>query len=217
MQNQKIVFDMMKKIIPCLLLAIAGVLASGCSSCNQKKEMVSENAATLVVENCVSTDREFMFTHYGGDYRWYESSILLKDYLDEDCDGIIDEVTDIFQVVTDSGRGYDTHVVMLGHSSDGKNTFDVIDGFWIDDFLLNDALIKLSFMDAFNKMQSANYPKPHSKHCVLRKQVGPHDCNPQYIFGNSKSQLFVDAVTGEVTDKNPVFGDLLSHPLGEWP
>ena len=53
---------------------------------------------------------------------------------------------------------------------------------------------------------------------VLRKQVGPVDANPQWIFGNLHSQIYVDAVTGAVSKDNPAFDGLnLGTPLGEWP
>ena len=77
--------------------------------------------------------------------------------------------------------------------------------------------IKITFAEALEKLNQVNFPKPHSRYCVLRKEVGPKDANVQYIFGNSKAQLYVDAVTGEVTDLNPVFGGDLGKPLGEWP
>jgi hypothetical protein len=51
---------------------------------------------------------------------------------------------------------------------------------------------------------------------VLRKEVAPLDCNPQYIFGNKRAQLYVDAVTGEVKDYNPAYKGF-TMPLGEWP
>ena len=51
----------------------------------------------------------------------------------------------------------------------------------------------------------ANIVKPHSKVCVLRKAVGPKEANVQYIFGNEDGAVFVDAVTGDVTDVDPFF------------
>lgn len=83
---------------------------------------------------------------------------------------------------------------------------------------MNDELIKLTYKDAFDRVMATNCPKPHSQHVVLRKELGPKVANPQYIFGNSSAQLYVDAVTGEVRDTNPVFEGLnLGTPLGEWP
>ena len=82
---------------------------------------------------------------------------------------------------------------------------------------MNNEAIKVSFKEAYNKIMATNYPKPHSRHVVLRKEIGPQDANPQYIFGNSQAQIYVDAVTGDVTDKNPAFPADLKMPLGEWP
>lgn len=201
-------------------------LLFGLCSCDPKaKKQGSTDAKTALcdglqsVENAISADREFMYLHYQSDYRWYESDILLSDYLDaEGQNGNVESVTNIFQVVTpyDTG-GADVEVIMFTHTTEAVQITEH-QGFWVEDFPLNDQSIKITFPKAYEKVMSANYPKPHSRHCVLRKQVGPVDANPQYIFGNSRAQLYVDAVTGDVSDKNPAFGDIgLSVPLGEWP
>lgn len=84
--------------------------------------------------------------------------------------------------------------------------------------MLNDELISLTFKEAYQKIMEINFPKPHSKQCVLRKPLGPIDCHPQYIFGNIRSQLYVDAITGGVTDKNPAFyGSKFNSPVNNWP
>ena len=161
-----------------------------------------------------------MFTTYNSDCRWYETCIVLKDFLDdENCDGTITGISNIFQVITEKDKGYDTNVVMITHTPDTTAT-DVKHGFWVEDFPLNDEEIKITFKDAYDKVMATNSPKPHSKHVVLRKEVGPVATNVQYIFGNNKAQLYVDAVTGTVSDKNPVFptnGEGYKMPLGEWP
>jgi hypothetical protein len=87
----------------------------------------------------------------------------------------------------------------------------------MEDSPLDKEPVKVTFAEALEKLNQVNFPKPHSRYCVLRKEVGPKDANVQYIFGNSHAQLYVDAVTGEVTDHNPVFGGDLGKPLGEWP
>ena len=63
----------------------------------------------------------------------------------------------------------------------------------------------VTFNEVLEKINEVNMPKPHSKQCVLRKQVGPVAANPQYIFGNVKSQIYVDAINGKVSDENPAF------------
>ncbi len=44
----------------------------------------------------------------------------------------------------------------------------------------------------------------------------PKEANVQYIFGNSKVQLYVDAVAEDVSSDNPAFGEGFGKPLGEW-
>ena len=163
------------------------------------------NEAALVVENIVSTDRQSMYLNYGGDYRWFETCILMKDFLDsEDCDGTIAGISNVFQVVREEGKTADVHVILYAHTPD-TTSVEVKKGFWVEDMPMNNEAIKVTFKQAYDKMMQANCPKPHSKHCVLRKQVGPVEANPQYIFGNSQAQVYVDAVTGEVRGYNPAF------------
>jgi hypothetical protein len=68
-------------------------------------------------------------------------------------------------------------------------------------------------------MMSVNFPKPHSKHVTLRNPVGPAAVNAQWIFGNIKEQIWIDAVTGEAKKSNPAFPEEkgFKMPLGEWP
>lgn len=209
----------MRKFVFILMLAIVSLL----TSCEEKKNKEQQNfnepkVESLIVENTISVDREFMFLNYGGDYRWFETCILMKDFMDEETDGDVEAVTSIFQIVkkVDSSC-YDTHVIMTVHTLD-TSTIEVKEGFWVEDYLLNDEAICISFEEAFAKLMESNCPKPHSKHCVLRKEIGPVDANPQYIFGNNKCQVYVDATTGDVSTINPVFPDAkLNRPLGEWP
>ena len=106
---------------------------------------------------------------------------------------------------------------MTVHTLDTSN-IEVKEGFWVEDYPLNNEAVCISFEEAFTKLMEANCPKPHSRHCVLRKEIGPVDANPQYIFGNSRAQIYVDATTGEVSTINPAFPDAnLNGPLGEWP
>lgn len=208
----------MKKFLIFSLMLSAMVALTSCKH-KAKSEVSSHDAsgvlAELVVENTISADRQYMYLHYKADYRWFETCILLNDYMDEECDGSVFGVSSIFQVVYERGNGFDTKVIMTSHSASG-DSIDVKDDFWLEDSPMNEDAIKISYKEAFDKMMATNYPKPHSRHCVLRKQVGAVDCNPQYIFGNSRRQIYVDAVNGSVSDKNPAFGNL-NMPLGEWP
>ena len=208
-----------------MLVAVLCMSLVSCNSCKSEKadnatndtvEAVVNNDSALVVENVVGLDKQYMFNTYGKDYRWYETCIVLKDFLDKENDGTITGVSNIFQVVWEKGNGADVNVVMITHVGDSTQV-DVKQGFWVEDYPMNDETIKVSFKDAYDKVMAVNLPKPHSRHVVLRKEVGPIDANPQYIFGNSQAQIYVDAVTGAVTDKNPAFPADLKMPLGEWP
>lgn len=188
---------MRKNFFICLLLAIAGIMVTGCSSCkseNKKQDVVAE----LDVDNVISTDREWMFLNADENYKWYETSVTLKNFLDEENDGTVESITDVFQT-------NDPKVFIISHDSEGDANVEIKCGFYVDDFEMDSVVI--GFKDAFDKLMDANYPKPHSRQCVLRKQVGPKPCNAQYIFGNTREQLYVDAVTGDVSDINPAFGE----------
>lgn len=229
----------MKKIFM-MMMAVMFSLIIGFSSCNScKNSQVAPvdstvvdsaaidsaavdstiNEAVFVVENIVSTDRQSMYLNYGGDYRWFETCILMKDFLDsEDCDGTIAGLSNVFQVVREEGKTADVHVILYAHTPD-TTTVEVKEGFWVEDMPMNNEAIKVTFKQAYDKMMQANCPKPHSKHCVLRKQVGPVEANPQYIFGNTHAQVYVDAITGAVSTSNPAFPKEkgFKMPLGEWP
>ena len=213
----------MKKVFfTCIMFYLAFVLAScnGCKNKNVEPKQDDMNvSAELVVENLVSMDRQDMFANYSQNYRWFETCILLEKFLDEeDCDGTVAGVSNIFQAVEEKGTGADVFVVMFSHTPD-TSSVEVAHSFWVEDEPMNDEVIKLTFKDAFDRVMQTNSPKPHSRHVVLRKELGPIDANPQYIFGNQQAQLYVDAVTGEVRDTNPVYPAEAGFkmPLGEWP
>ena len=218
----------MKKISLFIMsLVFALVMSfSACTGCNKTQTVDEPNVestelvdtAEMVVENVISTDRQYMYMNYGGDYRWFETCITLKDFLDEENDGTVTSVSNVFQVIEESETGADVHVVLAAHTPD-TTAYDVRHGFWVEDMPLNEEAIVLTFKEAYERLMEANCPKPHSKHVVLRKEVGPVVCNPQYIFGNSEAQVYVDATTGDVNTEDPVFPESngFGKPLGEWP
>ena len=204
----------MKKIL--IIYSFLIGLFCSCTQCTTKQEVI---ANIQDVENTISTDYNAMYSMHGQDYfRWYECDILLDEFLDEECDGSIAELVNIFQttVVFDS-LSFDTKVYKIQHFSDGKVVKDSVSGFWIENHPMFPDSIKITYKQAFELMQSVNYPKPHSQHVTIRKPIGPLDCNIQYIFGNIHSQIWVDAVTGEIRQSNPAFPAELKIPLGEWP
>ena len=191
----------MKKIFVFSLVALCVSAMFSCSSCNKKSD--DKVDSKLEVEKVLSTDREYMLTNYGGDYKWYETTVVSKNFFDEETDGTIETITSVYQVVSEKDKGADTKVVFITHDTNNMNV-DVKDGFLVEDFDLNNDTIEVTYKQAFDKMMATNYVKPHSRYCVLRKQVGSKEANTQYIFGNRQSQLYVDAVTCDVSDKNPV-------------
>ena len=198
---------------------------SSCTGCKgeAQEETVGDSAAVVTavlnVEHTIATDRQTMYLK-GGDYRWFETCILLPEFLDsEDATSDPVMVSNVFQRVAEQGNGYDTWVYKFQHFADGTCLVDSVRGFWIEDNPLNEDVITLKYADAYEKIMEVNSPKPHSQQVCLRNPVGPLACNAQYVFGNVHEQLWVDAVTGEVKNSCPAFPEEkgFKMPLGEWP
>lgn len=186
-----------------LLMLMVGLVVVGCS-CSKKNP--KQEITKIVVENTISTDRETMFLK-DSNYRWFETGILFENYLDEEGDGTISEVVNVFQTIEGDSISFDTEVFKFQHFSNGTFASDSVKGFWVEDFPLNEEEIKISFDSAYALINQVNLPKPHSRYCTLRKPIGPKDCNAQWIFGNVSSQIWVDAKTGEIRESNPAFSD----------
>lgn len=213
----------MKKLLGFVLVFFMAFMIS-CTNCSNKPIVEPtqdsiEVVAAIDFEHAVATDRQEMFLKFGKDYRWYESDILLPEFLDaEDVTSNPEMVVNIFQSIVREGTGYDTWVWKFQHFPDTVIK-DSIQGFWIENYALDEQVIKLKYTEAFDRMMQANFPKPHSKYVTLRNPIGPVAINTQWIFGNIHEQLWVDAVTGDVKNSNPAFPDSLGFkmPLGEWP
>jgi hypothetical protein len=206
-----------------LVCSLAIISCAGCKGNQESQEQETQATAVapLTVEQAISMDREFMYLNHAKDYRWFETDLVLNDWFDsEDCDGSVESVLNVFQTVIQcSETTYDTMVYKITHEK-GESLVDSVHGFYVEAVILNEEDIKLTYKEAYEVTTKVNLPKPHSKHCTLYKPVGPVDCNPQYVFGNTKQQIWVDAVTGEATDSNPAFKGYESSfgkPLGEWP
>ena len=196
----------MKKFFIISFFVFCASIFIGCSSCkNEKKDGNNDTVSTMIAENLISTDREDMFNNVSQDYRWFETCIKMKNYLDEENDGTIEELINTFQVVIDYGKSADVYVYKYTHLCNGELIKDSTFDFVVGDEPLEHQKITVTFKQAFDNLMATNLPKPHSHYCVLRKEAGWLECNPQYIFGNSDVQVYVDAVTGEVRDYNPAF------------
>ena len=202
---------------------------TSCNGCgNQTQDVqkdsitltVSDSTVALNVENAIAMDRQAMYLTHGGDYRWYETDILLPEFMDDEnatSDPVM--IVNIFQSVVERGNGYDTWVYKYQHFNDGTVLTDSVAGFWVENWPMEDKAIKLTYAEAWDKVQAVNFPTPHSKHVTLRNPIGPVAINTQWIFGNIREQIWVDAVTGECTNSNPAFPEAkgFTMPLGEWP
>ena len=222
----------MKKLFYVMVAALCmcgATMLSSCNGCQSKGAVEILKDSTVVdstktvainVEHAIATDRQAMYLKFGKDYRWYETDILLPEFLNSEnvtSDPVM--VVNIFQSIVERGTGFDTWVFKFQHLSDGTVLTDSVQGFWIENQPLNDEVIKLKYVEAFDKIMQTNAPKPQSKHVTLRNPVGPVAINTQWIFGNIHEQLWVDAVTGNVATSNPAFPKEkgFKMPLGEWP
>lgn len=221
---------MKKFILMGLLLAIVSITAMGCTSCqstNTKQDgagiqpvedaqtllstakavlgeftvvPVSDNGGQLVAERVISTDREWALLNIGNGYDWFETEVKYAVALnDASQTGEIEQVRNVFQKATDVGDAFNVNVYQAFTTKDGT-VYIKDDGFWLEDLPLNDAVVNLTFSQAYEKLMQSNTVKPASKYCVLRKPVGPSpDQHPLYIFGNPHNGVVaVDAVTGKV-------------------
>lgn len=186
----------MKKFVLFALMMSAVIMGA----CTHKTERLNEG---INVESTISDDKAYMADNYGPDYKLFETSITLNDYLDTaGCTGAVFGVCNVFQVETGTDDGYNVKMVIITHTHNAMKVEEK-SYFCIDDYPLD--RVSISYRQAYNQLCKANFPKPHSRQCVLRKQVGSYPCNPQYIFGNANSQVYVDAMTGRVSSINPAF------------
>ena len=207
----------MKKFLGFIVALLLAFTISSCTNCSNPKVLDDQKPQTELV-SYIALDNEYMNLEFGGNCCWYETDILLDEFLNEECDGSIQVLVNIYQTVESRDSvSFDTKVYKLQHFANGTNSKGYVHGFWIENLPLNIADIKISYNKAFELMNQVNLPKPHSQHVTLRKPIGPINCNPQWIFGNIHEQIWIDAVTGEARSSNPAFPETLKMPLGEWP
>ena len=203
------------------------VLFTACSCNSTQKDVtlansteVKDSTVTLNVEHAIAMDRQTMYLKFKDNYRWYETEILLPYFLDSDSatsNPVM--IVNILQSMVEEGNGFDTWVWKFQHFPDGTVLKDSVQGFWIENYSLNEEVLTVKYTEAYDKMMAVNYKKPHSRHVTLRNPIGPVAVNTQWIFGNIKEQIWVDAVTGECKNSNPAFPEEkgFKMPLGEWP
>ena len=221
----------MKKFLGFIFALFLTIAISSCTNCSNTKvqdqnkpqiELKDTVAVdtTIDVEHTIALDRQTMYLNYKDNYRWYETDILLPEFMDSDSATSNPEmVVNVLQSIVEEGNGADVWVHKFQHFRNGETVHDSIQGFWIENYALNDEVIKLKYKEAWDRMMQTNFPKPHSRYITLRNPIGPVAINTQWIFGNIHEQIWVDAVTGNTANSNPAFPEEkgFKMPLGEWP
>ena len=226
-----------------LLLAIAGIVTTGCNSCqseNPKQESLYHDYDGVVqdfttgVSNIQALHRQQMYGLVkavdGKDgvanrkYEWRNSKVVFNDSITSDnIDQLyVTDINDVFYYWNNK-KGPQVQYV----NSNIKGGIQIpwpINDVWIEDDDLSEAPIKISAEQALLRLKEVNCPIPPAISITLRLPVGPVECNPQWVIGDVYDVLFIDAVTGEVSNWNPAFnpnkkpkGGDFGKPLGEWP
>lgn len=230
---------MRKSILLGLLLAIAGIMATGCSSCQPGKQKQDESVKTEAlyydydgvvqdffagVSNIQALHRTTMYALIGsGEYEWRNSQVLLSDVITaETIDELyVTDINDVFYYWQDG-----PWVQFVNSNIDqGLQVPWPIRDVWIEDANLSQCEIRLGAEDVLKKLKEWNGLIPDgARSLTLRLPVGPMVCNAQWVIGNIGDVIFVDAVTGDITNWNPAFnpsnkpkGGDFGKPLGEWP
>ena len=209
-------------------------MATGCTSCqseNKKQDAPKEQVAvgydydgvvqdfTAGVAHIQALHRLTMFKLANGEtYEWRNSQVYFNDTIRKDNidDLHITDIIDVFFYWNASGPW-----VQYINTNVTKGTIipKPIQDVWIEDDELDNCEIKLSAEDALQRLKEWNGEIPSNYKCmVLRRPVGVRNCNAQWVLGTFGNPLFIDAVTGDITDWCPAFPiPNVAGPLGEWP
>ena len=227
-----------------LLLAIVSIMVTGCSSCqseNQKQESLYHDYDGVVqdftagVSHIQALHKQKMYNIIKSlkdegheialdNYQWRNSLVILNDTVTmENIDDLhVVSIRDVFYY-WDNEKGPQTQFI-TDHVKFGTQIPYPINDVWIEDDDLSEATIKISAEQALLRLKEVNCPIPPAISMSLRLPVGPVACNPQWVVGDVYNVVFIDAVTGEVSNWNPAFnpnnktkGGDFGKPLGEWP
>ena len=228
----------MRKFISFMLAVVLFGMVAGMSSCNGCSKGSGEPSVeiptvqadydgvvldfTAGVSNIQALHRQTMFAITGDHYEWRNSKVLFNDSITlESIDDLkVVEVTDVFYY-WNAGPN-----VQFIASNVKKGTIipPVIHDVWIEDADLSYKEIKLSAEDVLNRLKEWNGLIPPAVSMSLRYPVGPCECNAQWVIGNAYDVIFIDAVTGDISNWCPAFnpnnkakGGDFGKPLGEWP
>lgn len=161
------------------LLMFAGAAYYSCT-CHSLTDYIIKDYETVLNENPRA--------------KYYETECVLNGYLDEVKDKA--KVVSYRQIhqVADSVHYYNRNFE--------DNTLSVTKqyGHWSGTFKADPHDMLVGFNDALDILMENNVVLPHSNKMTLRCPMGAESYNLKYIFGSTKSKLYiyVDAVTGEV-------------------
>ena len=186
-----------------ILLVMIALMLIGCG---KKERIFLSNPELVGIEDIIKMDDKQMKDGFGQDYKYYESYVIYDKFFDSGEDNKIVEMCSVFQVFDNEkeSKSMDTRVMIFAHRP-GSTFIDRKAGIFVENYNLCLDSIKVTFIQAYEKMMCSKLKKPRSKFCSLRRQYGEVKANPQYVFGNASEQIYVDAITGEVSNENPVF------------
>ena len=203
-----------------LVLTIVGAVAvSSCNGCKDNNGVAkAPDLPALyhdydgVVEDFTAGTAKIQALHRqtvysligGADYQWRNSRIVFNEAVTfENIDDLhVTDVIDVYQYWNDGPWvQYIASNVVKGVQIPWP-----INDVWIEDASMSEAPVKLSAEDAIARLKEWNGVLPKDCNFItLRLPVGPKACNPQWVFGDVYDLLFIDAVTGAITDSNPAF------------
>ena len=186
------------------LFALIAIILVGCG---KKERIFSSNPELVGIEEIIKTDNAQMKKGFDADeFKYYESFVTYDKFFDSGEDNKIIEMCSVFQVLENEKESgsMDTRIIMFAHRP-GSTFIDRKARIFVENYNLCLDSIKITYIQAYEKMMCYKLKKPRSKFCSLRRQYGEVKVNPQYVFGNASEQIYVDAITGEVSNENPVF------------
>lgn len=199
---------MKKFIFGIVATLVMGVAFTSCSKCSHKSEpQPAPTTEDSYITKAIKADKMYMDS-IDNKYMYFETTYTFSGNVDTLTTPDVVSVTNVFETVDEAKSEPTVYIAKHTFGVKDSTSWDVKKGsFWLEDFDLRDYEYKLTVENAFRVMNMANVVKPKSKYCVLRAQLGPKKTNPQYIFGNDNTgTVFVDALNGNVSTVNPVFG-----------